>query len=87
MRRRIGQVLGDGDLEVLAGALLVAAVGEEVGEAEEVLGVEGVAPQLLAERLLERARARRARVAPHALGLRQRQLDAMFFRIKRRAIS
>ena len=54
---RVGQALGLGDLQALDGAGVLPLLGVEVGQAEEVGGVDGVAPEPLAQQVAQAARA------------------------------
>ncbi len=73
----VGQVLGLGHLEALDGAGVLAPLGVEVGEAEEVRGVDGVAAKAFAQHLAQAAAAAVAAALEllQLADLRQRQLD------------
>ncbi len=76
VRRRIGDVLGLGDLQALDGAPVFPLLGVEVRQAEKVRRVDGVAPRLLAHHQAGVALAARAVLGLQAAQLGERHLEA-----------
>ncbi len=75
--RRIGQILGLGHLEALDGPGVLPLLRVEMGEPQEVGGVDGVAPEALAQDVAQAPGAAAAPVLLLALAdLGQTQLDA-----------
>ena len=75
--RRVGQVLGLGDLQALDGPGVLPLLGVEVGQAQEVGGVDGVAPEAFAQACRAGSGGAAAPVLLLALAdLGQGQLDA-----------
>src|SRR3954464_5485439 len=72
----VGQVLGLGDLDALDGPRVLPLLGVEVGEPQEVGGVDGVAAEPFAQDVAQAARARPRVLLLELADLRQRQLDA-----------
>ena len=73
---RVRQVLGLRHLDALEGAGVLPLLGVEVGEAEEVGGVEGVAPEPLAQDVAQAARARPLELLLELADLGEAELDA-----------
>ena len=79
----VGQILGLGDLNALDRPRVLPLLGIEMGEAEEVGGVDGVAPEPLAQDVAQAARARSSAVLLLELAdFRQAQLDAQILRVE-----
>ena len=72
----VGQVLGLGDLDALDGPRVLPLLGVEVGQPQEVGGVDGVAAEPLAQDVAQAARARPRVLLLELADLRQGQLDA-----------